>query len=77
MSRKQITKGIISVILTVLIGLMLPVQVFASTLPKDEKVYSSFDNVHGETETVGNIITEISDSRTENTKNFCLMTAPQ
>lgn len=72
MSRKQITKGIISVILTVLIGLMLPVQVFASTLPKDEKVYSSFDNVHGETETVGNIVTEISDSRTENTKEFLL-----
>ena len=72
MSRKQITKGIISVILTVLIGLMLPVQVFASTLLKDEKVYSSFDNVHGETETVGNIVTEISDSRTENTKEFLL-----
>ncbi len=72
MSRKRILKGVIAVALTVLIGLMLPVQVFASTLLKDEKVYSSFDNVHGETETVGNIVTEISDSRTENTKEFLL-----
>lgn len=52
MSRKRILKGVIAVALTVLIGLMLPVQVFASTLSKDEKIYSSFDNVQGETETV-------------------------
>lgn len=59
--------------LCVTIGLSLPVEVYASTIPEKEKtVYSSFDNVHGETETVGNIITEISDSRTENTKKFLL-----
>ena len=59
--------------LCVTIGLSLPVEVYASTIPEKEKtVYSSFDNVHGETETVGNIITEISDSRTENTKEFLL-----
>lgn len=59
--------------LCVTIGLSLPVEVYASTIPEKEKtVYSSFDNVHGETETVGNIVTEISDSRTENTKEFLL-----
>ena len=62
----------VSIVLCATIGLSLPLEVFASTLPKDEKVYSSFDNVHGETETVGNIVTEISDSRTENTKEFLL-----
>ena len=72
MSGKRILKGVISAVLTVLIGLMLPVQVFASTLSKDEEIYSSFDNVQGETETVGNIVTEITDSRTENTKEFLL-----
>lgn len=59
--------------LCITIGLSLPVEVYASTIPEKEKtVYSSFDNVHGETETVGNIVTEISDSRTENTKEFLL-----
>ena len=59
--------------LCITIGLSLPVEVYASTiLEKEKTVYSSFDNVHGETETVGNIVTEISDSRTENTKEFLL-----
>ena len=59
--------------LCITIGLSLPVEVYASTiLEKEKTVYSSFDNALGETETVGNIVTEISDSRTENTKEFLL-----
>ncbi|MGN0501101.1 MAG: hypothetical protein ACI4HK_08180 [Ruminococcus sp.] len=63
----------VSMALCVTIGLSLPVAVYASTIPEKEKtVYSSFDNVQGETETVGKIVTEIPDSRTENTKEFLL-----
>ena len=72
MSREQATRSVISAVLTLLTGLILPVQVIAATLPKDETVYSSFNNVQGESESIGNIIAEVSDSRTENTKEFLL-----
>lgn len=64
--------SIISILLSVTIVLSLPIDVLATTLPKDEKVYSSFENVQGETESVGNIVAELTDERTETTKNFLL-----
>ena len=65
--------SVVAMTLCITIGLSLPVEVFASTIPeKEEPTYSSFDEVKGETETVGNIVTEISESRTENTKEFLL-----
>lgn len=62
----------IAIVLCATIGLSLPIEVFASTLPTDENSYSSFDNVQDNSETDGNIISEISESRTENTKEFLL-----
>lgn len=56
--------SLISIILCVSIGLTLPAEVFAATLPKEEKIYSSFDNVQGETESVGNIVSEPTDEKT-------------
>lgn len=65
--------SVVAMTLCITIGLSLPVEVFASTIPeKEEPTYSSFDEVKGETETVENIVTEISESRTENTKEFLL-----
>lgn len=64
--------SLISIILCVSIGLSLPTEVLAATLPKGEKIYSSFDNVQGESETIGNIVAELTDERTETTKNFLL-----
>ena len=58
----------VSVLLCILIGFTLPTQVFAQTLPKEESSYSSFGDVVGDTESVGNIVQEIPDGRTENTK---------
>lgn len=71
---KRIRKifSLISIILIVSIGLALPAEVLAATLPKEEKVYSSFDNVQGDVEAVGNIVAELTDERTENTKKFLL-----
>ncbi len=69
MSRKKILINTIAVTLITLICLMLPVQV---TLSEDDTVYSSFDNVKGNTETVGRIVTEISNEKTESTKTFLL-----
>lgn len=71
---KQIRRifSTIAIILCVSIGLTLPTEVFASTLPKDNTVYSSFDDVQGETEEVGNIIAELTDERTETSKEFLL-----
>lgn len=54
------------------IGLTLPTEVFASTKQKDEKVYSYFDDVQGETEEIGDIVVELTDERTETSKEFLL-----
>ena len=72
MSRKKMLINTIAVTLTTLICLMLPVQVVAETLSEDDRSYSDFDNVKGNTETVGSILTEISNERTESTKTFLL-----
>ena len=72
MSRKKMLINTIAVTLTTLICLMLPVQVVAETLSEDDTTYSAFDNVKGNTETVGSILTEISNERTESTKTFLL-----
>ena len=72
MSRKKMFRNTLAIILTALMGLSLPVQVFATSLPKGEKIYSFFDDVQGNTEIIGNIVTEISDERSETTKEFLL-----
>ena len=72
---KRLTKKVIlaiSLTLCASITFTLPVEVFASTLPDNETVYSSFDNVYGNTEIIGNIVTEISDERSQTTKEFLL-----
>ena len=72
MSRKKMLINTIAVTFITLICLMLPVQVVAETLSEDDTTYSAFDNVNGNTETVGRILTEISNERTESTKTFLL-----
>lgn len=72
---KQLRKifSTVAIILCISIGLTLPTEVFASTIPeKGENIYSSFDDVKGEDEEIGNIIAELTDERTETSKAFLL-----
>ncbi len=59
--------------LCIIMALELPLQVYASTLPdKETPTYSSFENVSGNEETVGNIVSEDTSGRSEFTKTFVL-----
>lgn len=49
-------RNTIAIILVSLTGLLLPTQVFAETMPKKENIYSTFDNVKGESESIGDIV---------------------
>lgn len=72
---KQIRRifSTVAIILCVSIGLALPTEVFASTIPeKENPEYSSFDDVKGKDEEIGNIVTELTDERTETSKEFLL-----
>lgn len=62
----------VAITLCATIGLSFPTEVFASNLPKDDTVYSSFDDVHGESEIIGNIVSEMVEERTEYSKKFLL-----
>ena len=63
---------VVSVTLCATIGLSLPVEVYASTLPEKENNYSSFNNVVGENPEESKIVKELTDERTENSKEFLL-----
>ena len=62
----------VSMTLCATVGLSLPVDVVAATLPKAETQYSSFDNVVGENPEESKIVKELTDERTENSKEFLL-----
>ncbi len=62
----------VSITLCATVGLSLPVDVVAATLPKAETQYSSFDNVVGENPEESKIVKELTSERTENTKEFLL-----
>ena len=62
----------VSITLCATIGLSLPVEVYASTLPEKETQYSSFDNVVGENPEESKIVKELTNERTENSKEFLL-----
>lgn len=62
----------VSITLCATVGLSLPVDVVAATLPKAEIQYSSFDNVVGENPEESKIVKELTDERTENSKEFLL-----
>ena len=62
----------VSIILCATVGLSLPVDVVAATLPKAETQYSSFDNVVGENPEESKIVKELTGERTENSKEFLL-----
>lgn len=62
----------ISVVLCASIGLSLPLEVLAASNQTEEHNHSSFDGVHGESEEIGKIITELTDKRTETSKEFLL-----
>lgn len=64
--------SVVSITLCATIGLSLPVEVYASTLPEKENNYSSFDNVVGENPEESKIVKELTDERTENSKEFLL-----
>ena len=64
--------SVVSITLCVTIGLSLPVEVYASTLPEKETQYSSFDNVVGENPEESKIVKELTGERTENSKEFLL-----
>lgn len=62
----------VSITLCVTVGLSLPVDVVAATLPKAETQYSSFNNVVGENPEESKIVKELTGERTENSKEFLL-----
>ena len=62
----------VSITLCATVGLSLPVDVVAATLPKAETQYSSFDNVVGENPEESKIVKELTGERTENSKEFLL-----
>ena len=62
----------VSITLCATVGLSLPVEVYASTLPEKENNYSSFNNVVGENPEESKIIKELTGERTENSKEFLL-----
>lgn len=62
----------VSITLCATVGLSLPVDVVAATLPKSETQYSSFDNVVGENPEESKIVKELTNERTENSKEFLL-----
>ena len=62
----------VSITLCATVGLSLPVDVVAATLPKAETQYSSFDNVFGENPEESKIVKELTNERTENSKEFLL-----
>lgn len=62
----------VSITLCATVGLSLPVDVVAATLPKTETQYSSFDNVVGENPEESKIVKELTIERTENSKEFLL-----
>ena len=62
----------VSITLCATVGLSLPVDVVAATLPKAETQYSSFDNVVGENPEESKIVKELTCERTENSKEFLL-----
>ena len=64
--------SVISLTLCVTIGLSLPVEVYASTLPEKENNYSSFNNIVGENPEESKIVKELTGERTENSKEFLL-----
>ena len=64
--------SVVSITLCATVGLSLPVEVYASTLPEKENIYSSFNNVVGENPEVSKIVKELTDERTENSKEFLL-----
>ncbi len=66
--------SIVSMILCITLVSSIPVQAVSQTIDKDKEgtIYSSFDNVKGGTEEIGNIIAENTSARTENTKEFML-----
>ena len=62
----------VSITLCATVGLSLPVDVVAATLPKTETQYSSFDNIVGENPEESKIVKELTGERTENSKEFLL-----
>lgn len=62
----------VSITLCATVGLSLPVDVVAATLPKAETQYSSFDNIVGENPEESKIVKELTGERTENSKEFLL-----
>ena len=62
----------VSITLCATVGLSLPVDVVAATLPKAETQYSSFDNVVGENPEESKIVKELTGERRENSKEFLL-----
>ena len=66
--------SIVSMILCITIVSSIPAQAISETIDKNKKdtVYSSFDDVQGEIENIGNIVAELTDERTETSKEFLL-----
>ena len=75
MSRKiKYLLSIVSIVLCVTMISSIPVQALSETIANKEEntTYSSFDNVQGETEEIGNIVAEETSARTETSKKFLL-----
>lgn len=72
MKKAIITKRIVSIFLSSITAFMLPSQAFATNLSDKNIKYSSFDDIQGNGEKVANIVMELEEERTENTKQFLL-----
>ena len=72
MKKAIITKRIVSIFLSSITAFMLPSQAFATNLSDKNIKYSSFDDIQGNGEKVANIVMELEEERTENTKLFLL-----
>lgn len=72
MSGKRILKGIVSIILTTLIALTLPVQVFAQNISQIEEEIVAGNPQEAKPYQVGKIIDEVTTKREEYSKQFRL-----
>ena len=73
MKRKtKLMMGLVSLVLCLSMGLLLPVQVYAESISGEDVTYPSFDNIKGEDEEIGDIVAELEEERTEYSKVFLL-----
>lgn len=72
MKTAQNTIPFFSIVLSIIMGILYPVQVCAQTVQHDYPQQIQFNEVKGNVNSIGNIIAELEDERTERSKVFLL-----